>query len=82
MIAAAIEGIGTFPMTFREMHRSLRVLKRKDWMPLSSLQHLWGTVDASTAERRVIGLESVEAEMQCRDWMTGVRLHDLTQDFA
>ena len=77
------EEIGKFAMTFQEMHRSLCVLKRQDWLPLSIVQHLWGTSDESTTERGMELLESVGAgELQYRDGMGGVRLHDLTQDFA
>ena len=77
------EEMGKFGMTFKEMHRSLCVLKRQDWLPLCIVQHLWGKVDESGAERGMKLLESVGVgELQYRDGVGGVRLHDLTQGFA
>ncbi|CDF38963.1 WD40-repeat containing protein [Chondrus crispus] len=74
------ETVGEF--SFRKMHRSLCVMKKQDRIPLSLVGDLWEMDEERTErcakEMERVGLVEVQYEKDCG----GLRVHDLTHDFA
>ncbi|CDF38978.1 WD40-repeat containing protein [Chondrus crispus] len=68
--------------SFRKMHRSLCVMKKQDRIPLSLVGDLWEMDEERTErcakEMERVGLVEVQYEKDCG----GLRVHDLTHDFA
>ncbi|CDF34217.1 WD40-repeat containing protein [Chondrus crispus] len=68
--------------SFRKMHRSLCVMKKQDRIPLSLVRDLWEMDDERTEwcakEMERVGLVELQYEKGCG----GLRVHDLTHDFA
>ncbi|CDF33339.1 WD40-repeat containing protein [Chondrus crispus] len=68
--------------SFRKMHRSLCVMKKQDRIPLSLVGDLWemeeGCTERCAKEMERVGLVEVQYERGCG----GLRVHDLTHDFA
>ncbi|CDF37477.1 WD40-repeat containing protein [Chondrus crispus] len=74
------ETVGEF--SFRKMHRSLCVMKKQDRIPLSLVGDLWEMDEERTEwcakEMERVGLVELQYEKGCG----GLRVHDLTHDFA
>ncbi|CDF36539.1 NB-ARC protein [Chondrus crispus] len=74
------ETVGEF--SFRKMHRSLCVMKKQDRIPLGLVGDLWEMDEERTErcakEMERVGLVEVQYEKDCG----GLRVHDLTHDFA
>lgn len=74
--------------SFREMHRALCVLGKRDWVPVSVLQWLWKLRDRACAEAVLMAMVQVGAAIEeyrpveGGAGMLGLRLHDLVHDFA
>ena len=67
---------------FRRIHRSLCVMKKQDRIPLSLVRDLW-EMDGETTERCAKQMERVGlVELQYGNNCWGLRVHDLTHDFA
>ncbi|CDF40200.1 WD40-repeat containing protein [Chondrus crispus] len=68
--------------SFRKMHRSLCVMKKQDRIPLSLVGDLWEMDEERTErcakEMERVGLVEVQYDKDCG----GLRVHDLTHDFA
>ena len=70
-------------LSFREMHRALCVMKKLDWIPVSVLCDLWETEDTDAASAYVLEMNRVGlVDTEYRGCTAGLRLHDLTHDFA
>ncbi|CDF39798.1 WD40-repeat containing protein [Chondrus crispus] len=74
-------------VSFGEMHRGLCVMKKQDVIPLTVLRDLWETGDVRSAEKYAremnsVGLVDIHFEVKSKSVEMGVRLHDLTHDFA
>ncbi|CDF39810.1 WD40-repeat containing protein [Chondrus crispus] len=74
------ETFGEF--SFRKIHRSLCVMKKQDRIPLSLVGDLWELDEVETEwyakEMERVGL----VELQYKKGCGGLRVHDLTHDFA
>ncbi|CDF40982.1 WD40-repeat containing protein [Chondrus crispus] len=74
-------------LSFGEMHRGLCVMKKQDVIPLTVLRDFWETGDVRSAEKYAremnsVGLVDIHHEVKSKNVEIGVRLHDLTHDFA
>ncbi|CDF38694.1 WD40-repeat containing protein [Chondrus crispus] len=69
-------------ISFRKIHRSLCVMKKQDRIPLSLVGDLWELDEVKTEwyakEMERVGL----VELQYKKGCGGLRVHDLTHDFA
>ncbi|CDF38040.1 WD40-repeat containing protein [Chondrus crispus] len=78
-VGSSGETVGEF--SFRKMHRSLCVMKKQDWIPLCLVGDLWETeewTERCAKEMERVGL----VELQYKKGCGGLRVHDLTHDFA
>ncbi|CDF36606.1 WD40-repeat containing protein [Chondrus crispus] len=78
-VGSSGETVGDF--SFRKMHRSLCVMKKQDWIPLCLVGDLWEMEEWT--ERCAKEMERVRlVELQYKKGCGGLRVHDLTHDFA
>ncbi|CDF36609.1 WD40-repeat containing protein [Chondrus crispus] len=78
-VGSSGETVGEF--SFRKMHRSLCVMKKQDWIPLCLVGDLWEMeewTERCAKEMERVGL----VELQYKKGCGGLRVHDLTHDFA
>ncbi|CDF32725.1 NB-ARC and TPR repeat-containing protein [Chondrus crispus] len=79
-VGSSGETVGEF--SFRKMHRSLCIMKKQDRIPLCLVGDLWEIGDEWTErcakEMERVGLVELQYEKGCG----GLRVHDLTHDFA
>ncbi|CDF33320.1 WD40-repeat containing protein [Chondrus crispus] len=71
--------------SFSKMHRALCVMKKQTVMPLAVLRDLWGAGDVNIARKYATQMESVglvDIGVLADTTDQGIRLHDLTHDFA
>lgn len=76
------------PMSYKEMHRALCILRKQTWIPVGVLLELWDLTDEAHAEGVVNDMAGVgvvyaeHQELPDGPSMLGLRLHDLVLDFA
>lgn len=78
---------GVAELSYKEMHRSLCVLQKEDWISASVLRLIWGlknddSVFRVIARMRAVGVADEEYRMQNGRECAGLSLHSLVHDFA